>query len=55
MLRGFWREALEIDKVVSYADVISPERILAVTPYAEADRLAKEIVERQRGDLSPEL
>lgn len=55
VLRGFWREALEIDKVVSYADVISPERILAVTPYAEADRLAKEIVERQRGDLSPEL
>jgi len=55
VLRGFWREALEVDKVVSYAAVISPERILAVTPYAEANRLAMESAERQEGDLSPEL
>lgn len=53
VLRGFWREALEIDKVVAYAKTISPERILAVTPYAEANRLAMEAVKGD--DLSPDL
>lgn len=41
VLRGFWREALEVDKVVSYAATISPERILAVTTYIEACQKAQ--------------
>jgi hypothetical protein len=54
VLRGFWREALEVDKVVSYAGVIAPERILAVTPYAEANRAVMEAAEPSEDDLSPE-
>jgi hypothetical protein len=40
VLRGFWREALEVDKVVAYAGSIPPECILDVTPYAEAQKQA---------------
>ncbi len=55
VLRGFWREALEVDKVVAYAGTISPERILAVTPYAEAKRAALGDAVQLDEDLSPDL
>jgi hypothetical protein len=42
VLRGFWREALEVDKVVSYAGVIPPDRIMEVTPYIEAHQNAQQ-------------
>ena len=42
VLRSFWREALEVDKVVSYAGVIPPNLIMEVTPYIEAHKDAQQ-------------